>query len=121
MKMMVRVFDQVDQPSLRQLRKQIPNRTHHFFLFAPHRVRDPWTNRPRIPELDQEVVNVQPRCTIIHHYEPLNGVPVLANVAVQSDRVDCDLLEILMLGCDGFECFGDPLPVKMSAPKRDIL
>ena len=56
-----------------------------------NKTRDARTNRVRIPQLDQKAVKV---------------FNLIVDPGVRN--VNRDSLEILMLGCDGFECRGDP-------------
>jgi hypothetical protein len=101
----VLAFDKVDYPCLRYLRQQTSNIISHTL---PHRAYDLWTDRPRLPELEQEAINVQPLPTICF----LNGSP---EVSTEAGRVvgrrNRDLSKISVFGCDGLECHNDPFEV----------
>lgn len=67
-------------------------------------------NGTRFPEFDQEAVQIWP---------PHNGISV--DQVMKTVHVEKDSLEISMISCDGFECYGDPWGSQRSAPKCDML
>ena len=80
------------------------------FLRAP---QDLWADRVRLTELCEKAVKIQP--LLIGGVA--NSTPNDGRVGTTSGgidvrymgRVDCDLLDISVAGCNGSECCGDPL------------
>jgi hypothetical protein len=102
-------FNKVDYPPLCYLRHQTPNAFSHV-RNLPHHPFDLWTNRTRLPELNQEAIKVQPLPKVCF----LNDSPDVA-AAVEEDHAardtNCDLSKISVFGCDGLECFDGPSDV----------
>ena len=111
------VFGNVDYPSLRDLRQQIPRLISCASLPRGYEL---WANRMRLPELDQEVIQVRPflRSHFCIGFYDAGEDPEVGMVVGHMDR---DLAEIPMFGCDGLECHGDPFNLPRSGPKNQIL
>ena len=50
----------IDYPSPCYFRQQAPHPIADFFPFVQHSTGDPWTNRVRLPELDENAVEARP-------------------------------------------------------------
>jgi len=50
----------IGYPSLCYFRQQAPHQIAGFFPFVQRSTGDPWTNRVRLPELDEKAVEIQP-------------------------------------------------------------
>ena len=83
------------------------------------RAYDLGANRTRLPELDQEAIDIPP----LPRVRFSNGVPDATRMP-STDRVvghvDRDLSEVLMLGCDSLECSDDLLNGPRIGPKYHI-
>ena len=111
-----RLFDKVDYPSPRYLGQQASNAISHILLRHTY---DLGADRTRLPELDQEAIDVHPLLKV-------RFIDCLPDVAKKPSTdhvvryVDCDLSEVLMLGCDGLECPDDPSGTPRVGPKYHI-
>jgi hypothetical protein len=68
----------------------------------------------RLPELDQEAIKVPPSP---RRYSCSRFLGVDKGLTGYMNR---DLSKILMLGCDGFECHGDPFNTPLSELKNHV-
>jgi len=104
--------DRVKHPSLRQLRQQIFNELSHILLLTKRRrAYHHWAGITRLPELDQEVVKVQPL--------PMNAR--VGSLVVEGGQVvrnvNRDLPKFGKFGSDGSERRGDPSDAHRFEPK----
>jgi hypothetical protein len=107
------LFENVGYPSLRDLRQQMPNL---IYRASPRRGYELWANRTRLPELDQETIEFQPLLKFHFWGSPdLGGGPGEGKV---ERYMNCDLLKVPVLGCDGLECNGNPFDPPRSGPKN---
>ena len=97
-------FDNAKYPSLRYLRQQALNAVRYASL---RRVHDPWPNRTRFPELDQEAVKIQPlpENSFSNGLLDIDQKPREEQVARYANR---EVSKIPMRGCDGLERQDDP-------------
>jgi len=101
-------LDQVNDPSLRCLRQQTSYAISRVVIPpVQRRASDPWTDRTRLPELDEKAVEVQP-LTIDPFSNGFFDVGTGVDKRNAGEGVDRDMLEILASGGDGLECHGDP-------------
>ena len=84
------------------------------------RRHDRRANRTRLPEVDEEVIEVQPT--------PVNPFPDgFPDIATKSEdtrvvgRIYYDSLKILIFGRDGLECGSDPFDVHRFDEKNNIV
>jgi hypothetical protein len=97
------LFENVCYLSLRDLRQQMPNLIYRASLRRGYEL---WANRTRLPELDQETIEFQPLLKFHFCGSPdLGGGPGEGKV---ERYMNCDLLKVLVLGCDGLERNGNP-------------
>ena len=113
------IFSQVNNSPPRRLRQQGRHTIDRFLLFTLRRVRvgNPWTDRTRFPELDEEPVKFQPM--------PIHGFPNnLSDTCTGTERIvlvgDVDRDSLKVFGRDGLECRSSPLDVKARAPEIRI-
>jgi hypothetical protein len=108
----VQILEIVDYSSLRDLRKQKPNLISRVSRIRGYEFR---VNRIRLPELDQEAIQVPP------FPRPYSCSGFLGADKGLIGYMNRDLSKMLMLGCDGLECHGDPSNPPRSGPKSYIL
>jgi hypothetical protein len=80
---------------------------------------DLWADRTRLPELDQEVIKIQPPFTIFFS-NSLSEVSITASWG-QVRRYVNPGLKISVFGRYGSECHDDPPNVPISGPKNHTL
>ena len=101
-------LNQVNYPSLRYLRQQTPNGiSHSRRVLLQRRAYHPWVNRTRLSKLN-EVVKVRLFPSNLFS----DGLPDIGTGASEDGAVthtNRDLSKISMFGCDGPECYGDPV------------
>jgi hypothetical protein len=68
----------------------------------------------RLPELDQEAIKVPPSP------RPYSCGGFLGIDKGLTGYINRDLSKILMLGCDGLECHGDPFNLPLSELKNHV-